>query len=606
MRPDLSVYYLVSVPDSDPREASPLQGFAPSLCQRSGILNLLSTLPSDVIEFSYSDLDARLARRISGTAPVKWMPLSPLAVCQIPFGEQTPFGVLFVLPEDDASQYLDWASGCSSPPLIVANENGDVSHVDFSLEVLQRHCLEACSKVGEKWGPSTKSEIETLLTSQIISHQRDFGYEVGGHNAFSPNIMALRAAGFEGFSEEPFIPDREGDSPYVAGIVQTANAILDERERIGPRDMHRILPPTPDLMLLTPAIYTHMRKRSLWKGFGDRKNEQAYANAVQALIQQKGYRFEGSLEKLAKSGFKISKDGIEINPIIQIRQRELALCTSAIGVLAASEISAVIRMPNRVNQTSGQVRQFAAQRRGTDAQDRKRAKAFKEMQKSLKKAVPDEFIEVIKRSTSGIRIVGDAPLEWLDVDGLPLSLRFNTSRLPSTPGNLLIGQLIPMPTIQLKPDAFKEVLIINSINERDPVRPFFEAALTVFGEFFGETVKIRHVEVASRKEFVDAVNSFEGAFLIFDGHGSHKENEPGYLWFKDEKVDIWTLKSEIFRPPPIVLLSACDTHAADRNHATTGAGFLSLGVRTVIGSFFPLRADEAAILAPIIHDSHWV
>ncbi|MGD9713050.1 MAG: hypothetical protein AB7V46_13405, partial [Thermomicrobiales bacterium] len=41
----------------------------------------------------------------------------------------------------------------------------------------------------------------------------------------------------------------------------------------------------------------------------------------------------------------------------------------------------------------------------------------------------------------------------------------------------------------------------------------------------------------------------------------------------------------------------CDTHAADRNHATPGNGFLSLGARSVLSSVFPLDARPAAILA---------
>ncbi|WP_366142232.1 CHAT domain-containing protein [uncultured Tateyamaria sp.] len=51
-----------------------------------------------------------------------------------------------------------------------------------------------------------------------------------------------------------------------------------------------------------------------------------------------------------------------------------------------------------------------------------------------------------------------------------------------------------------------------------------------------------------------------------------------------------------------MLLSACDTHAADRNHATVANGFLSLGVRTVVASVFPLDArDAAAFTGRLLH-----
>ena len=62
----------------------------------------------------------------------------------------------------------------------------------------------------------------------------------------------------------------------------------------------------------------------------------------------------------------------------------------------------------------------------------------------------------------------------------------------------------------------------------------------------------------------------------------------------EEKIDIWQLQRKRPRVPPIVVLSACDTHAADRNHASTANGFLSIGARAVLGSVFPIDAEDAA------------
>jgi|GEM_PF-6024360 len=93
-------------------------------------------------------------------------------------------------------------------------------------------------------------------------------------------------------------------------------------------------------------------------------------------------------------------------------------------------------------------------------------------------------------------------------------------------------------------------------------------------------------QVKSRKKMVNAINAFQGMLMVFDGHGSYREDEPGVLWLGEEAVNVWELRSEITRPPPVVLLSACDTHAADRNHATVANGFLLLGTRSVIGSIF--------------------
>lgn len=66
--------------------------------------------------------------------------------------------------------------------------------------------------------------------------------------------------------------------------------------------------------------------------------------------------------------------------------------------------------------------------------------SFRQVQARLTEAVPKEFIEVIRKSKTGVRIIADAHLEWLDIDGLPLVIRKNCSRIPTTPGNLFIDQ----------------------------------------------------------------------------------------------------------------------------------------------------------------------
>lgn len=117
----------------------------------------------------------------------------------------------------------------------------------------------------------------------------------------------------------------------------------------------------------------------------------------------------------------------------------------------------------------------------------------------------------------------------------------------------------------------------------------------MFGKEWQDRIRITHVRVTTRQEFIDAINAFNGMIMLFDGHGSHDVDRPAVLWLDDVSVDIWKMKGEITRLPPIVILSACDTHAADRNHATVANGFLALGCRSVLGSVFPLHASHAAI-----------
>lgn len=92
---------------------------------------------------------------------------------------------------------------------------------------------------------------------------------------------------------------------------------------------------------------------------------------------------------------------------------------------------------------------------------------------------------------------------------------------------------------------------------------------------------MRFIDVANRKELVDAINSYRGAILIYDGHGKHSgKDDIGYPQLKDEDVNPWSLASEI-RCPPIVFACACETHALMGSHVTPANGFLHCGATAV-------------------------
>ena len=153
------------------------------------------------------------------------------------------------------------------------------------------------------------------------------------------------------------------------------------------------------------------------------------------------------------------------------------------------------------------------------------------------------------------------------------------------------------PKILLTPKSLTKVLVISGLEEEDLIGKQFSQAFEVFGKEWAGKIELVIRRVFNRKDLVDAINDFDGNILFFDGHGSHKPDSAGVIWLKNESVNIWDLKGDIQRLPPIVILSACDTHAADRNHATVANGFLSLGALSVLGTVFPLHASHAAVFA---------
>ncbi len=146
----------------------------------------------------------------------------------------------------------------------------------------------------------------------------------------------------------------------------------------------------------------------------------------------------------------------------------------------------------------------------------------------------------------------------------------------------------------LTTDDFRDVLVINALDRSDEIHRAFDLAFKAFESGWRESLRITFADVSTKEQLAAAINDFKGSIIVFDGHGRHEKGEAAQLLLKGTSVDVWELKGLLTQIPPIVILSACDTHAADRNHATTGNGFLSLGVRTVLASVFPLFALDAA------------
>lgn len=602
---DTDIIFLIAVPDWRPEEATPLQGFAPSLCENSWLIRAAAILPSNIYDPAPEGRDTFLARRIGGSDPVNWYPQSPRTLTSFPIPSFTPFTVLLLGSDDTPKDYEVWAQSAEVPPVIVAEKGGDLTYKELNLEGLQAALLRRCSLIPDTVNPDAVRAAQKAIESWQPMSERRLDYKVGGHGSVAPNLMALTTTGFVDLVYGPFEKINQGPQPYIDQIARTAHSIFDERAQVRQRDADRSFRRPPDLNLFAPAIYPDFFRARLPDSLqGPEKGR--FRLARNALERQLGYSFDTRTHAQVEALFgantmtsKGNKSEPQPHPLLIARKLELDLCTECIGALAASEISAVLRLPNDINRTSGMVRQFAAHHRSdnTNNQIKKRVQTFRNVQARLAQAFPKDFYGLIARSGEGIRVVSDAHLEWLDIDGLPLSIRKNLSRIPVTPGNLFVDLLGPKRPLRLIPENFADILVISALARDDPIRRFFDIAFEAFGEEWKDSINIKFVEVSSKDELISALNEFNGPLVIFDGHGSHSDGEPAYLHLMDSRVDVWELRGQIHRPPPIVILSACDTHAADRNHATAANGFLALGCRAVLGSVFPLLARDAATFA---------
>lgn len=597
------IVFIIPVEDGDPHDASFLQGFPRSLMRNSGLVRLANTLPSNIRELSPKAKEARVPRRMSGQAPVRWYGQSPKALFGMTTPPFAPFVLLLLGEGHKIKTYQDWVTAHSFPLTVIAESGGTISYKDFSIEKLRQSFLHICDALEGQVQTHAIEQAKENLSCWIEPDPKELEYQIGGHNVTYPNALALHTLGYQNIYYGNFTDLTEGIAPYVEEIIKTTRTVLHERETVGERQANQYFRCPPSLNLFAPAIYPHIREISASDALFSVEEKKRFALVKDAIEKQEGYSYEFTNIEKARL-FMGAKFGAEPKPhfLMMERAAELSFATECIGTLTASELSATIRLPNKINRTNGQVKQFAQQYRARQATERKRAESFRRVQDLITSAVPDEFKQFIESAKDGIRIIADAHLEWMNLKGLPLCIQKNVSRIPVTPGNLFISQISAQQYIHLVPENFSEILVLSAIHETDPISRFFDIAFETFAPEYKDQVSIRTVRIKNKKDLIEALNSFNGAMAIFDGHGRHEPGYPAMLQLLDEEIDIWTLQSIMPRVPPIVILSACDTHAADRNHASTANGLLAIGARAVLGSVFPINAhDASAFVARLLY-----
>lgn len=576
------ILYTLAIPAWHPLEATPLQGFAPGLIQLVPMLTVLPMLPSDIDELTMDPSD-RLSRRRAGQGEWNWSPVNveTLVGRRIP-SDAMPFMVVFTAHEDAARRVATWRRNLRVKPLHVSHLDigGAVQVEDLTVERLQRHCLSVLRQLG----PKTRREADDARAS--IEAWRPFeprpsNLRHHSHNVVLANEMVLLSTGQQPGDGEGRL-DMSPEQDYIDGITQSVEAVRELHGQTADRPVYLLNPPRPDTILFAPAMIKGAENHPLLIATPSVKA------ALRSLDRQTGYTTRVAAPDNA--------DVDQIQAVMQLRGQELMIASVAEGMRAASTMAATIRLPARVNRTAGVVRDLARYlRHHENPPPIKTARVFKRVQDALAASVPAEHLALLAGSTSGVKIVADAPLEWLPIDGLPLGIRHDVSRINSTPGNIFIEQIRSMPPHYVHSEAFKDYLVLSMFEAGDGIAYHARRALEVLpgadnGQLTGRSIAPRSVD-----EFVDSVNAYEGPILIVDSHGAHPEApDVGGLIIGGQPVDIWNLRGRI-RLPPIVVLSACDTHPFDRSHATIANGFLSCGAVTVLGTVLPVDARHSAV-----------
>jgi hypothetical protein len=595
MEGDLNFHYLISIPEENLVDASWFRGFGSEIIRISHLIGKIIHLPAHPLQFVWPR-ETVMQHRMMGAG--RW--ILPLHVSALTAAQPSPEQPLYcvVSTPETFEATAKWAAAAALPVLHVSTHDDaraisveKVTHADF-----RKHAINILGALN----PSSTG-LQRLRKELKEGHDNwppiQIGAEARYHGVTVANEFALESFGYQFLGSRELRSTRE--SEYIDAIIESAQRVVDERQRvINERRDGWFLPPTVDLILAAPAMFRQFHTgKAPWNA--DKKVDSvALRDVLRAFSQQDSYmtNFHPSLLR--------AEDGpVAIAAVSEYLGNEARAFNTACAVRAVHTLSPVLRIPPRVNRMQDDLHKLGSSARAAASDVRKCTpqaifkmhRLARALGEKLQAAIPQRLMDFIRKNGRQLKIISDAPLEFLPVDGLPLAMRYETSRIPATPANLMLQQCLVSKRLMLPAAAFDEMLVIRSFRSGDIVGKMLPAVLEMVRREGKNRVKIKQVDVSSPEEFVRACNDFAGALMIFDGHGSHApDKDVGSIAVGEESLDVWSLRGKI-QVPPIVILSACDTHPPDRSHASTAAGFLNLGARTVLGTFLPVDAPHGSV-----------
>jgi hypothetical protein len=578
------IHYVLTMPKQDLRQISPYFGFTPGVLDSLNHAFELLRLPRHPLFFQLQSDQKRAWAMGGGTYQILPSDVDGLWVFRKLINFRAPVWC-FISTEETANAVTEFVKTIEHPILhlcaMQSAENG-ISLWKCAEDDVFDYCKRVVRYLKGIGSPVPQIIEEILDLPALKEPPQSVDVAEREHYVIHGNETVLRTSNYSLAPHQQLCGT--SNDPYIRAICDSTSAITKEQYRVESNGLRN--PPTFSLLLCCASFYKHV--------YGAKPGHE-----VNEIIR----RIFNSYRKQTKYFAEVDEQTLEalktpaFQGMVGVYRSEIDAFSKAVAVKAANNFAPVIRLPPILNHIQEEVDNLARCARGNNPHLLfKQEKLFSKISESLSKGTPSEFYQFIDVPHNRIKLVGNVPLEWLDVRGLPLMIRYETSRIPSTPGNVMFDQCVVSREVGMSASAFRDVLVIRSYEPNDPVRDVLETALKTVRPSEGNQCRFIIKDVSTVDEFIAAINSFEGVVMIFDGHGSASISDVGKILIGSKAVDLYEFRT-VLRVPSIIILSSCDTHAVDGAHASVGNTFLMLGAMTVLATLLPVNANEAAVFA---------
>lgn len=199
---------------------------------------------------------------------------------------------------------------------------------------------------------------------------------------------------------------------------------------------------------------------------------------------------------------------------------------------------------------------------------------------------------MISERSGQIIAISDLPIEWIEINGVPLAFTHDVCRLPETSLPSLMASFATHSFTKYSApnDLLKKTLVIFGASDEGflPAQIQVENLSTMCGFVTRRCSTLKEVE--------DAVKEIKPELLVFDCHGEYEpESNITFLWIGDEKLtNEEVVKRQI--QAPLVFLSACGTAPTFGTFKIIATAFLEAGALSVTSTYLPITISSGSYL----------
>lgn len=583
------IHYWVPHREQDLTQSSPLQGFTPDVTQAAPCYSQIATLPKSIPELLGGNHGSIAYRMVS--EPYIALPVQ-VDQMQRAFELFSPFCSCVWSSDDEMAALVETFIATRKEPILHVSPSGignSLKEDEVQRTTIRDHVLRLLEyRAGQGY---QLNALLHLIRANVNFENVSVDVPYYGHLICQPNELALQAVGCE-FERSIQLIGTDNE-PYFEALRTQVDAMFGVRISFYEEDpeIYRSVP--YELIVTAPSILKGIRAplRNLGRDLPAEKRR-LVRSILRQMIGRTTYPFLGT----GRDADWIRSDP-HVQGLLSINVQDLRAYTAALSIRASSNFVPVIRLPTHVNNVHGELVQLENTARNANSKSDRAAKINKlarELSMKLAVGIPDWVFDRI-RTFSKVKLISDAPLEWLQMDGFPLAVTADVSRIPTTPGNQFFWHSVVAATVDLTLANFEEVLVIRAFKQNDPLKRVLTTIVEVFRESFERSMTIRYVDVQNDADLINALDGFSGALAIWDGHGKHSSiDDVGTLALPEGPLNVWELRQRT-RIPPIIVLGACDTHPMSASHVTTANGFLAAGAKTVVATSLPIDARASGL-----------